>query len=328
MEKVITDFIDSIEFGDVRTFEKMSVIPLLTPANNVPHFLTLKRALEAGHLVITEVSSSGSVPELLAKNSADIPILLLDGEELAGAKQNRVLNATILLREKSETVIPVSCTEHGRWHYQGDHFNDSDIVMARKLRENKVRGVSNCLRNEKTYRSNQGQVWDDIAAMSRESGVHSETGAMRDVYESRKAGLDEYIEAFPLLDNQKGIFVLIGGKVVGFDIVALSQAYADLHAKLINSYAMDALTDHGKATLADNEKKARKFFDTILSSREEKYKSVGYGTDYRFENGASVGSSLVNFEKVIHMAFFKTSEAERSGKMSGSSQRRANRITL
>jgi len=57
------------------------------------------------------------VPELKVISQSDRPILLLDGEELVGAKQNRVLNTTILLREKAETNIQVSCVEQGRWSY-------------------------------------------------------------------------------------------------------------------------------------------------------------------------------------------------------------------
>jgi len=58
-------------------------------------YLTLKEALEKRLLVIKEVSAQASVPELKVINNADLPVLLLDGEELAGAKQNRVLNTTM-----------------------------------------------------------------------------------------------------------------------------------------------------------------------------------------------------------------------------------------
>ncbi len=327
MEKIITDYINAIEFGDAQTFRNMTVIPLYTSVNHVPDHLTLKKALEAGVLTVTEIDASGSVPELLAKNAGDLPILLLDGEELTGAKQNRVLNTTILLREKSETLIPVSCTEHGRWHYSTPEFHDSDVIMAKRAMAKKARTVSNSLRNEKAYRSDQGQVWDDIANMSLSAGVSSDTGAMRDVYESRKASLDEYIEAFPPSEGQKGVFVLIGGKVVGFDVVSLGPAYADLHLKIVKSYAVDAFIEGMKSAVkkGDSHKVARAFFEELPSCTEERYKSLGHGMDHRFEGTTTVGSALVAREKVIHMAFFKADQSERIGRMSGSAQRRANR---
>lgn len=70
-------------------------------------YRTLGEGLASGDVSITEVSKAGSVPELMATNRGKLPVLLLDGEELVGAKQNRVLNTSILLRELSETrVLP------------------------------------------------------------------------------------------------------------------------------------------------------------------------------------------------------------------------------
>ncbi len=57
----------------------------------ISEYLTLDEALAAKTATVTEVSESGSVPELYFQNEGDLPVLLLDGEELVGAKQNRVL---------------------------------------------------------------------------------------------------------------------------------------------------------------------------------------------------------------------------------------------
>ncbi len=59
------------------------------------------------------------MPQLVLKNAGTLPVLLLDGEHLEGAMQNRVLNATVLAAPEHETVIPVSCVEQGRWGYRG-----------------------------------------------------------------------------------------------------------------------------------------------------------------------------------------------------------------
>jgi hypothetical protein len=77
-------------------------------------------------------------------------VLLLDGEELAGAKQNRVLNTTILLPEKSETVVPVSCTEANRWSYLSALFEESGEVMSAQIRAAKVHSVSRRLQHEES----------------------------------------------------------------------------------------------------------------------------------------------------------------------------------
>jgi hypothetical protein len=57
---------------------------------------------------VTELGAGGSVPELRFENLGEKPVLLLDGEELVGAKQNRALNLTILAPAKQVIVIPVS----------------------------------------------------------------------------------------------------------------------------------------------------------------------------------------------------------------------------
>jgi hypothetical protein len=75
---------------------------------------------------VTEVSAIGGVPELKLINDADRPVLLLDGEELVGAKQNRILNVTVLAGAHSTIVIPVSCVEAGRWHHLSAEFAPSD----------------------------------------------------------------------------------------------------------------------------------------------------------------------------------------------------------
>ncbi len=134
MNQLISDYLASIELGELQQYRNMVVYSLFTSVNHGPEYLTLKEALALGVLAIMEISEGGSVPQLKAINKGDLPILLLDGEELAGAKQNRVLNTTILLKEHSETIIPVSCTEQGRWSYRSVEFADSDVIMEQKLR--------------------------------------------------------------------------------------------------------------------------------------------------------------------------------------------------
>lgn len=326
MDPIIRNYLSGIRFGELRAYKNMAVIFLFSSEDDGPEYLSLGQALERGLLTVTEISESGSVPELRVKNRGEIPVLLLDGEELAGAKQNRVLNTTILLRENSDLVIPVSCTEQGRWAYASREFKDSKTMMYRNVRVQKLSSVSDSLKRSKSYRSDQGAVWEGIAHFSMAMDVCSPTEAMRDIFEAKEDDLKGYMEAFPYASGQKGTFVMINGQAVGFDILSYSSAYQGIHQKLIKSYAIDALLQQSKAAELPSLEKARAFLEEASRCEEKRYESIGLGWDHRFEGKGIVGSSLVYQDKVIHMAFFRMGESERVGEMASSSRRRRFRI--
>ncbi len=243
-----------MEFGACRSFENMAVFPLRFSGNGGPEYITLGEALERGVLVVGEVSAGGSVPELMVENRGDVAVLILDGEELAGAKQNRVLNTTILVGPKSTTKIPVSCTEHGRWSYVSEVFRESGNVMGPRLRQVNMQRVHSSLRSGARFQGDQGAVWDGIARMHEDAHVDSMTGAMRDVFEAKRMDLDDYLKSFGLEGGQKGALVFIGGKAAGLDFVSREAAYGLLHAKLVKSYAMEAMLEAERAKARQGER--------------------------------------------------------------------------
>jgi len=325
--KKLNQFISRIDLGTTQQHRNMAVLPLLHPIKPTASYITLKEALENNVLTVKEVDKQGSVPELKVINRGDIPVLLLDGEELVGAKQNRVLNTSILLEEKSETIIPVSCTEAGRWSFKSEHFEDSGVVMAASARMTKNFSVSESLAKGQSFRSDQGRVWDDIDELSSRAEVHSTTGAMRDVFEKRKKEIEDYLNAFTLVPSQRGLLVIINNKVIGFDIVSLDSVYNKLHQKLVKSYAMEAWVE-SKNEIKDKDslsEKAKSFLKQTEEGTWKRFKSVGYGWDYRFRNDKLVGSTLFNNE-VIHMAFFIIPEQESDDNIADVGARIRNRM--
>ena len=313
MKEPILKTLESLEMGELQRHANMEVLPLFSALDHSPEYLTLGQAIEAKALLVTELDAHGSVPELKAVNGADIPVLLLDGEELAGAKQNRILNTTILMRKKSEMVIPVSCTEQGRWAYTSDSFKESPAAAPPALRANKLKSVSHMLMMEADFRSNQGEVWESVRECSARARVRSHTGAMRDVFDSKQADITAYLEAFAPQAGQKGILVCINGNPVGLDFISFAPAYASLHSKLIRSYAMEALLAE-KVELANGIKlKAQEFIHQAGICEERRYKSRGHGWDHRLNGSTVVGSALTYREGVIHMAFFREEPNNRKG---------------
>ena len=69
-------------------------------------------------------------------------------------------------------------------------FEDSGILMARSLRSKKQASVTRNVRETKSYRSDQGDVWNDVSSLHADLGTSSRTGAMRDAYEFRKLDIE------------------------------------------------------------------------------------------------------------------------------------------
>ncbi len=317
MENTVKSRLQSVQLGEAQVYKNIAIVPLLTSADGTYQYRTLGEALGAGDMTVTEVSAGGSVPELLVVNRGNKCVLLIDGEELAGAKQNRVLNTSILVMEASETKIPVSCTEQGRWSYASKVFSESGNVMAYKSRSRKTSSVYCALEASAGHKSDQGEVWDAISELQAKACAQSPTSAMSDVYKARDEDLRKCEEIFKPVPNQVGLLAFIGGQPAGADMVSLTTAYAKLHPKLVRSYSLDGLLDSKQETIAVDTVATRAglFLDEIAAAEERQFPSVGYGTDHRFKGKALAGTALVHENEVIHAAFFRLDEPEQPGRM-------------
>ena len=99
--------LNAVDLAAAHAFRNLTMFPLIAKGERTPDYLTLDEAMAGGTVRITEVGQAGTVPELSLRNDGLTRVLLLDGEELLGAKQNRVLNLTILVPPVSDLVIPV-----------------------------------------------------------------------------------------------------------------------------------------------------------------------------------------------------------------------------
>src|SRR5260370_24034570 len=98
----------------------LTIFPLFTDGETIPAtYLPVGAAIRTGAGKVTEISEGGSVPNLAIENLGVIPVLIIDGEELIGARQNRIANLTILAPGMKTIQIPVSGVERGRWGSQG-----------------------------------------------------------------------------------------------------------------------------------------------------------------------------------------------------------------
>ena len=124
-----TTFTHAFATGEPATYRGITVVPLYPVSEPVAAYITLAEAIALG-LSVTEVDEDGVVGELLVANPTPHRVLMYDGEELEGAKQNRILNVSVLVEAGSTLVVPVSCVEAGRWNYDADGNGDHQRVFS------------------------------------------------------------------------------------------------------------------------------------------------------------------------------------------------------
>lgn len=303
----IMDAVAGLRIGEPASYGNLTVFPLFGGAQAAADYLTLDEALALKCAVITEVSEGGSVPELQFVNSGGLPVFLLDGEELIGAKQNRIINISILVAAAAKLVVPVSCVEAGRWAFRGRRFAASPRAHYAEGRARKTAQVSASMRATGRRRSDQTAIWRDISEKSARFRVASETSAMSDIFEQESRRLEDYVCAFAAREGQRGAVFAIRGKIAGLDLFDSPETLRKLLPKLLRSYGLDAL-DRGRSGAAKETRctgeEVGAFIQKVAGAKAEEFPAVGEGRDIRLSAAGLTGAALFAGNRVIHLTAF------------------------
>jgi len=301
----LTAALAQLEVGTPVIAANLAMYPLLVPEESAPGYLTLDEALAAGLASVTEVSESGSVPELLVTNLANQPVLILDGEELVGAKQNRIVNLTILVEAEQTLHIPVSCVEAGRWARRSREFAAAGRAHYASGRAQKLAQVSLAMRTSGERMADQCEIWADIDEKSRRMQAESDTRAAAEMYERSRAKLEAFVAGLEPIPRQAGALFVINGAVAGMDVFDSPSTWRKSMRKLVHSYGLDALDGADSAPRRTSPRPGR-FLSALKDADRERVPAIGVGDDVRLTGRAVVGGGLVVGDRVVHLVAFPT----------------------
>jgi hypothetical protein len=296
---------DPIEVGEPDVVGPLAVFPLFGP-DPKQHYLSFAEGRANGARV-TELEASASVSDLLIDNPGAEPVLLYEGEEVLGAQQNRTFDVTVLVPAQAKLRVPVSCVEVGRWdgRRHAEDFDVSPQAAYPDLRRAKSRQVGVNVAMGREARANQPAVWDEIAAKSARHRAQSPTGAMHDVFASRRHALLTLTGGVRRRDAQVGALGAIAGQFAVLDWVSRADVFAALHGPLVQGYALDALeaSDVDAPSTATTED-ARAFASRVVGTAPTERDSIGLGRDLRFAAADVAGSGLVSESELIQLTAF------------------------
>lgn len=328
-----------IDLGRCQSYKNLAIYPVFYRQSGELDYRVLDEALAQESVEITEINEQGSIPELRVHNKGDRHVLMIDGEELLGAKQNRIVNASFLIPPERQLVVPVSCVEQGRWKYEnGDKFTTSRLIYTARARRQKCKSTTVSLRLKNGFVADQGEIWETVTDYLMGSGTVSQTAAFNDFYRRREKEVENYFRRFRPQRGQVGNLVYVNGELIVFDSFSKPNTLARLFPKLLRSYALDAVdrNDDFNIYVSTSPKRGNqparplRWYERLFRrSRPEHciagipicdgerpiasalgdadvqtFVSVGDGDDLRFENRFVMGSALVFRDQVVHVNFF------------------------
>lgn len=271
-------------------------------------FLPAGPAISSGGLIISELTASGSVGQLAALNNTGDYLLLTDADVLTGAKQNRVVNRSVLLAPSSKTVIEVSCVERLRWEYRSSSFSTPKSVADPNLRSRKAGTFSRMKpENEAGFRNTQGEVWDHVSQNLAYESVHSTTESYEELLQFRIQKADRMLPDCSPAEGCNGLAVILGGKVISADIFGNGESYRYYFPMLRDAAFSLSRPDKKKEVISMHEAyfRALEAIDEFSDARRHPEEShPGAGELSMVETERLVGFSLMHGAEMIHNALF------------------------
>jgi hypothetical protein len=306
MQEVFRGLLTQLLVGPPLRSDWLTIFPLHWPSAEEPHYVLLADAIDTGTAVVEEITEDGSVPNLRLINRGLKPLLIPEGEILVGAKQNRVVNATVLVAADSTFTLPVSCVEQGRWGYQSRQFR-SAFCAPPSLRSRKMRSVQASRARRGTAESDQGEVWATVCRNLVDLGVASPTRSLADGYTSLEAKFRAARQEIRLPEATAGIVVTRGNQVIGMDLFDSPRTFARQWDRLADAYLFDALRDERSMEPADSDV-APQFLDAVAGRGRLRESALGLGEELEISGGGMVGTALLYSGRLVHLAAFSQPE--------------------
>lgn len=294
-----------IQVLDFQTEGAISILQIATEEKNTLEFISSGKAIEKHLIEVTEVSDSGSVNNLKVENKSGQYVFFMDGDILVGAKQNRVLNVSVLIEPAKIVDIPVSCVEAGRWGYRRRNFYSTDYSAPARMRYMKMKKVNMNLNKRKGFYADQSAVWEGVNEYEAAFKRRSETSDFNELFSQDNENFKSMKESFKLKKGANGLVIFRGEKMLSTDIFNKDEIFEEYFGKILKGIGLDIeIFEDKTGIVSQDEAKERveKFFERFDSLDFKIDKGIGAGEHKRYEAKNIVTTELSYGEKPVHIS--------------------------
>ena len=284
----------------------LSVFPLVTSKQLKSKVKSGMSMVARGKVRVQEVDESGHVPTLFVRNHGNYHVLFLEGDQLVGAKQNRICNSSLLIAPKSHALIPVSCVERGRWHHKSDAFSSSPNAatptMRSVLKSTKMHSLAAGVEDAHmdVHHADQGEVWQEVDRMETLHASGSQTNSMDEVFTHREQQFTDYAKAISYVPEAMGWVIAIGGSIRAVDLFGNRKLCKNAWNRILRGSALEAMTSDGKCKV--DQETVDQLIKDLRKLSWKPVKAVSAGEEFVAVNKKRIGSSLMLDNQLVHLS--------------------------
>jgi len=275
-----------------------------------------------GHEQVALASSGASVNRLAIDNASAHPILIVGGEIVCGGQQDRVVAQDVVVPAGAKDFpLDVFCVESGRWAVRAG--GDLDAATGAAVFSSTATGIADPkVREIAALQGEQQKVWAEVARKqstleARNLGVENESMSYAIL-----AGNDRLAEASGayvtaleaaldrLAEKPTGYIAAVDGRLVMAEVFGSPATASKLRAKLLRSYAVDAIAKRPAGTSAalspppPSPATALAFLVEGLGAERKGSTKAGAAMRFRLENAKMTGDACVEGDEIRHATLY------------------------
>lgn len=277
-----------VDYDSIYQYHNLAIIPIRPKGPGrmpTPEPVSFGRAVREGWAEVTERGTTAieNVHWIRINNNSDKPLLIASGEIVTGGRQDRMITGdTVLVPNGRDQYVRVMCVEEERWSEKAKKFSYSGYANPR-------------LRKVLDQTHSQVQVWKEIYNQLDSSHTKAPTLAYTTFRDEKKtiheheAYLDFFKEKLGLKDSSVvGMICISGNRILGCDVFAGRNLFADQLESLLPGYIDEAMTFGDTPRVPYD--RVKKYADKLLSDEDSQ-------ADYVKKNGR-----IVRYQgQVIHL---------------------------
>ena len=256
-------------------------------------------AIAAGRLEIRELPRGATVAHLEARNRSLRSVLIVDGDHLIGARQNRMVTSSALIGGERSVALPVACVEQGRWNGRSEQFAADASSGSPRLRRIARMTVTRSLLANGPRRADQSEIWSQIAHQQRSLRVSSATSALAHTYAARATDIAGVADHLPYAAGAIGVAIGVGAELVSIDLFDRPETCQRYWRRLVEGAALEGLgVGPRSASLAGAE--VQRLLAELRAADWSRVPPVGDGDELRAQTASAAGSLLLLDGRIVH----------------------------